>query len=628
MLDSIRNAAKTWVAKLLIGLLAVSFAVWGIADVFTGSTRGALATVGKAEVSAESFSQAFNQYMQNFTRQTGQPMTPEDARKLGIDRAILNNLIQSAAIDDQALDLGLHVSDAQIARETAENPAFLDSAGKFDPDRFRRLLTSNGLNEAMYLAGERQDRLRDAITTAADGDMPVANALLAALHRHRNEQRDARYFVISVAATDVSAPSDDDSRKEYDANPAAYTAPEYRVIAMMKAEPADLAARIALSDEDMAAGYEKYRNDYFTPEKRTVLQLSLPSLEEAQKARQRIMAGEDFAAVARELGFTESDITFADKTKADFFDTAIAEAAFSLAEGLVSEPVKGTLATVLLKVTKVTPEHQPSVDEIRAALGERLKLERAREEIQSIYDAVEDARAAQTKFEDIAGKAGIPFLLVGPIDAAGLARTGEALDIPQKAEVLRAGFNSDVGVENDAISLDDGYIWYEVREVIPSSVKPFDEVKEQARAAVAAARLRDLVNSKAAALVDKARAGTALDALAAESGAEIRTATGLKRNESSIDFSPAAVRAVFGVPENGFAFALEPDGKSARIIQSQAVLLPPFEPAAAEASALRSEVSASAASDVLSSYLGALEKHVGVSVNETLWRQISGTATQ
>lgn len=628
MLDSIRNAAKTWVAKLLIGLLAVSFAVWGIADVFTGATRGALATVGKTEVSAESFSQAFSQYMQNFTRQTGQPMTPEDARKLGIDRAILNNLIQSAAIDDQALALGLHVSDAQIARETAENPAFLDSAGKFDPDRFRRLLATNGLNEAMYLAGERQGRLRDAITTAADGDMPVSDALLAALHRHRNEQRDARYFVVSVAATDVPAPSDDDSRKEYDANPAAYTAPEYRVIAMMKAEPADLAARIALSDEDLAAGYEKYRNDYFTPEKRTVLQLSLPSLEEAQKARQRIMAGEDFAAVARELGFTESDITFADKAKADFFDTAIAEAAFSLAEGLVSEPVKGTLATVLLKVTKVTPEHQPSVDEIRAALGERLKLERAREEIQSIYDAVEDARAAQTKFEDIAGKAGIPFLLVGPIDAVGLARTGEALDIPQKAEVLRAGFNSDVGVENDAISLDDGYIWYEVREVVPSSVKPFDEVKEQARAAVAAARLRELANSKAAALVDKARAGTALDALAAESGAEIRTATGLKRNESSIDFSPAAVRAVFSVPENGLTFALEPDGKSARIIQSQAVLLPPFEPAAAEASALRSEVSASAASDVLSSYLGALEKHVGVSVNETLWRQISGTATQ
>ena len=98
MMESMRNAAKSWVAKLLIGLLAVSFGVWGIADVFRNGGGTTLAHVGSAEISGQEFSQAFNQYLQNLTRQTGQGSTPEEARKLGVDRAVLNDLIQSAAV--------------------------------------------------------------------------------------------------------------------------------------------------------------------------------------------------------------------------------------------------------------------------------------------------------------------------------------------------------------------------------------------------------------------------------------------------------------------------------------------------------------------------------------------------
>ena len=133
--------------------------------------------------------------------------------------------------------------------------------------------------------------------------------------------------------SEVAAPTDDEIKKEYEANPAAYTAPEYRAVAIMKAEPADIAAKVTLTDEDLAEGYEKYKAEYFTPEKRTILQISFPTLEEAQAAKQKLAAGTDFMALAKERGFSEQDVTFADKTKADFLDPAIADAAFALAEG-------------------------------------------------------------------------------------------------------------------------------------------------------------------------------------------------------------------------------------------------------------------------------------------------------
>jgi peptidyl-prolyl cis-trans isomerase D len=289
--------------------------------------------------------------------------------------------------------------------------------------------------------------------------------------------------------------------------------------------------------------------------------------------------------------------------------------------------VKGTLSTVLLKAVKVTPEKQPSFEEVKPQLTERLKLERAGEEIQSIYDAVEDARAAQTPFEEIAAKAGIPFQLIPATDAQGNGKDGKPVPMPQAAELVKAAFTSDVGVENDAISLDNGYIWYEVREVIPSALKPLDQVKDEARAAVVAGKLRALAEEKARKLVERARSGAKLEELAADAGAQVQTAQGLRRKETSSNFGRAAVDALFAVPENGFAYAVEPDGRSARVMQSQPVMLPPFEAASAEAKLIADRLKGQLADNMLTAYLSALEKAAGVTVNDELWRNISGQQT-
>ena len=200
--------------------------------------------------------------------------------------------------------------------------------------------------------------------------------------------------------------------------------------------------------------------------------------------------------------------------------------------------------------------------------------------------------------------------------------------MPHKAELLKAAFGSDVGVENDAISSDEGYVWYEVREVVPSAVKPLDKVKAEATAQVVASKLRAKSEDKAKALVERLTSGAVLEELAKEAGAEVKTAQGMKRNESDATFDPVAVAALFAVPENGFATALEADGKGAKIMQSQAVLLQAFDAASPEAKAIGDELKGQAGSEVLSGYLAALQNEVGVTINETLWRQISGAQTQ
>ena len=629
MMDSLRRAAQGWTAKILIGLLVLSFAVWGVADVFTGFRSGTLASIGSEDISADQFAQTFRQALQNYSRQIGENLTPERARELGIDRQVLSEMIRGAAIISEARGLRLAIGDAQIAADTSKNPNFFDLQGKFDPARLKNFLQQSGQSEAGFLVGEREQLLRSAIADTVQGNFTLPNALIEAASGFANEQRDARYFIAKAAASEIAQPNEEELKQFFETNPSNYTAPEYRSIAVLKAEPEDVSASIKLTEDEIKAGYEKYKADYFTPERRTLMQTSFPSVDEARKAKQRIAAGEDFLAVAKERGFSEQDATWADRAQSDILDPAIASAAFALKEGDVSDPVEGQLAVMLLKAVKVVPEHQQSLDEAREALSKRLQLERAGEELRSIYDTVEDARAAQTPFEEIAKAANIPFVLVPAVDAKGSDKGGKIIEIPQKTDLLKLAFQTDVGVENDAFTTkDDGFVWYEVREVVPSQVKPLDAVKDQVRTDWTAQKVRDLAIEKARKLVERTKAGSSLDDLARESGAEIKIVQGLKRNETAPDFDAPAVAALFSVPENGVSFAPEADGQGAKVIQSQAVLKPPFDPNSAEAEQFREPISQAAGSDVLGSYLVSLQNQLGFTVNESLWRQITGAPQQ
>ncbi|CAN5506129.1 SurA N-terminal domain-containing protein [soil metagenome] len=625
MLDVFRRGAKGWTAKILLGLLVLSFGVWGVADVFRGGGQtGTLAKVGGIEISATEFNRTFNERLQELSRQLGQPVSIEEARKLGIDRQVLAEMMRGAAFDAQAAKMKLAISNSQIAAKISANPTFHNSKGEFDPELLKAILARNGISEASYVASERQQFLRKAIGDNAGSNFTPPKVLVEAAYKHRNEQRDANYFVVRPKPEDIPAATEADLKKFYDDNPQQYTAPEYRTIAAFRAEPEDLAAVIPISDADLMIGYEKYKRDYFTPETRTILQITFPSVDDAKKAKDRITAGEDFLAIAKERGLSEADATLLGTTRESIPDEKIADAAFKLPEGQVSDPVEGRLSVVLLKIQKVTPEKQSTLDEVKDQLRGRLQLEKAREQLQSVYDSVEDARAAQTSFEDIAKRANLKFFLA-TTDARGLGKDGKDVDLPSKEEVLKQAFQTDSGIENDALATaGDGYLWYEVREVIPAAVKPYDSVKAQVEADWKSRRTRELALDMARKLVEKGKSGAKLDDLAKEAGAEIKTIQGLKRNETSADFDAQAVSALFAAPESGFAFAPDGDGKGAKIMQSQAVLLPPFDGGSADAKAVEKAMADGGGAASLDLYVNKLQSELGVSVDEALWSQVTG----
>ena len=629
MLEMFRNAAKGWVAKILLGLLVVAFAAWGITDVFRGFQAADLVTVGDRAISSEEFRQQLNQTMQRLQQQTGQQVTFDDARKLGLPQQVLDQMVASASVDSLGDRLKIRISDAAIAQDVQSNPIFHNANGQFDPQRFKTLLQQNGLDEATFLASERQARLRNTLSGSAADNVAPSKTLLEAMQRYRDETRDARYFSFTVSEADVPPPTDADLKKQYEATPAAYTAPEYRSIVVMKVEPGDVSQRIQVSEAEVQEYYAANMQEYFTPEKRTVIQLSFPDVTAADAVKARLDKGEDILAIAKEMGLKEGDITFSNWSRDQFLDKAIGDAAFALTEGAVSAPIKGSLNTAILKAVSITPEKQATLEEVKDKVREKVQLNRAHDEITSVFDAVEDARAQQTKFEDIAAKAGIPVLVIPAVSEGGVDPAGTDLSIPGKAEVLKAAFTSDVGVENDALNFNDGFIWYEVREVKPSAVKPFDQVKDAVRADYVAAKLRTLASDTAKAMLEKAGGNTRLETLATENNnAAIKTATGIKRNQVSEAFDGVATLALFGAPEGTLTWALEGDGRTARIIEVGKSTIPAFSAVSVAGKETSDMAKSGLGQDMETIYLKAVKATTPVTVNETLWRQISTADAQ
>ena len=634
MLESMRNLAKTLPAKILLGLLVLAFGVWGISGIagsafesalsLTGWGPKDLAQVGAITINGDQFTRDLQRQIKTIAAQSGQPITLADAHKFGIDTQVLDSMVSQAAIAGAASKLKLAVSQQVITSELAGNKSFQNNQGQFDKIAFQRALQNNNMSEAGYFDMQMRAHTESAVLDAAAAQASLPKTFTQAIGQYQGETREVKYFDISASEADVAKPTDADLEAQYKKSPASYTAPEYRTAALISVDTKSLAATQTVSTEELQAGYDKYQKDYFTPEKRSIIQVTFPSLDAAKKAKDRITGGEDILKIAGEMNLKEADVTLVDKVKQDFIDPKIADAAFADPEGQVSEPVQGGLAIALLKATKVTAAKQPSLTDVKDELTQRLQVEKAKAQLQQVYNDVEDARAQSMKFEDIAKKTGLNLTVLPPISASAQDQDGKDRGAMAKADVLKAIFSSDVGVESDAIGGSDGYTWYDVRSVVPSALKPLEQVRNQLIQDVTNQRIRTAAIEKALKVVEGLKAGKTIDAAAQESGVQVKSAAGLKRNQQTAEIDGPALAAAYSVGDQGFAAAPGGDGKTARVLQVVKVVVPSMMATSPELDQMKQQMKSAFDSDLRTGLVASLKKQIGVKINDALWRQNTG----
>ncbi|MFG1332767.1 SurA N-terminal domain-containing protein [Xanthobacter autotrophicus] len=624
VLQTLRKGASGWIAKIFLVILTLSFLVWGIADVFRGMGATAVASVGSTEISADAFRRQYLDQLQQISRRAGRPITPDQARAFGLDRQILNQMIADATLDEQASRLALAVSDQQIAREIAENPNFRrPGATSFDPAYFQQLLRSNNLTEQRFVASERQRAVRDQLLKSLGAGVAVPQVLIEAVGRFENETRTASYVrVTPAAAGPLAAPTDEVLRTYFDAHKVTFRAPEYRKISVLALTPVTLAAAETVTDADAKADYERNLARFGTPERREVQQIVFTSAADAQAADEKIKAGASFADIAAGRGLTAKDTDLGLVAKSAILDPKIADAAFTLPEGAVSV-VEGRFGTVLVHVTKIEPGARQPFEAVKDQIIADLRLDRARRALLDKHDQVEDERASGSTLAEVAQKLGLKLQTFDAVDRSGRTPAGDPADVPGGADVLSGAFAAQPGVETDTVQLpqNGGFVWYETNAITAARDRTFEEAKAAVTVRWTEAETEKAVEAKATALLDKAKAGTPLAQVAAEADLPLQIAEGLRRGRAAGPFSAESIASVFDVKEGGFGVALGTTEPDRVVFEVTKIMVPPPDMDTSRASA---ELSRQIENDVLLQYLSAIQKEIGVKVNDKLIAQATG----
>ena len=631
MLRGIHKATANWLGKAVMaavmGLLIVSFAIWGIGDIFRGFGRTTLARVGDTEITVEQFRQFYNDRLQQISRQLGRPLLPDQVRALGIDQQLLAELLAQAALDDRARRLGLGITDAEIARRITEDPNFRSVTGQFDRIRFLQLLQSAGFTEARYVAEQRRFLLRRQISEGLMGEVRPPKAMVDAANRYSNEERSIDYIVLDrTKAGDIPQPTPEDLARYFEEHKAQFRAPEYRKLVVLSLTPADAARWITVSDEDAKAFYETHRDRFTTPERRHVQQIVFPNMAEARAAADRLAAGASFTALATERGLTLSDIDLGMLPKSGILDRAVADAAFSLPEGGVSAPIEGRFGVALVRVLKIEPGREPSYAEVADEVKREIAIDRGRAEVARRHDQVEDGRLTGQHLTEIAQKLGMQTTVIEAIDRSGRDPTGALIPaLPGGSELLSAAFASDVGVDNDPLQLPDGgYVWYEVAGITRARDRSFEEVKAEVEARWRNNEIAERLKSRAAQLVDRLRGGAALADIAAAEGLKVESASALKRGRTSEVISASLLEEVFRTAKGGFGSAEGQNSTERVIFQITEVHLPATDPSANTTRQIDEALQRAYTEDLLGSYIARLESDLGVSINQAALRQVVG----
>ncbi|OYW57855.1 MAG: peptidylprolyl isomerase [Rhodobacterales bacterium 32-66-7] len=601
---SLAREVAVWV---LMAMLIVGLGGFGVT-----SFSGGVATVGRVgdiEISADDYAIALQNRVAALSEQLGVQIPTREALAFGVEGQVLENLVQRAALDNEAGRIGLSVGDATVAAELRGMDAFMGVSGTFDREAYRFALERSRQTEVEFEARLRGDIARQLLQGVVAGGFTAPATLTDTLYAWAAEKRGFTMLRLTEAdlTRPVPIPTDAELQAYHHTNIAAFTRPEAKRITYAALLPDAIAADQPVDDTVLKQLYEDRITEFVVPERRLVERLVYPDQAAADAARAELDAGKPFDTLVMERGLTLDAIDLGDVSRDDLGD--VGEAVFSLPEGGVAGPLATDLGPALFRVAAVLAAEETSFDDAKAGLALELQLEAARGLIDGQVDLVDDLLASGATLEDLVAEAG---MTLGTVDHVVGQRGDTAIE--GYAAFLDAADAVAEGDFSEAILLEDGgLVALRLDEIVPATPIPFDEARDAVTQAWQAEALSQALATRAAEI--KAQ-------IEGEGGPAIGSF-------GIVDVTPAITRdgTVEGAPGNLMTEVFGMAEGEVRVVEAKGfiavVRLDRILPAATEGddaealqAALVSQAQQAIAADAFAAFAAALTNEAGISLDQ------------
>ena len=595
MLALIRRFAKSPAASGLLGLLVLSFAVFGISDVFKNAGRGdAVIQAGGRSVSGAQFRAMFDRYLQGQAQQNGgQTPTIQEAAAQGADQQVLSEVVVEESANAAIARAGVRPADELVLGELAKAPRFRNPVtGAFDKAAYQAFLREQRISPQEIEGSLRDQIAQRQFLTGLVAGLQAPATFTAVQAAFDTEARDFSYVTIGASSFPAPAkPTDAELQAFLKENAAHLTRPETRVVSLVRFSAALLAPTLPVDEAELKKRFDFEKDSLSVAEKRTVVQIPLRSPAQAADVVARLKRGETPAAVARSVGTQPVIVTDAPKTAVA--DPTVAAAAFSMAQGEVRGPVQGGLGASVVQVTSVTPGHDVTLDEARPKLEAEVRKAAAAAKAEELAGKYDDARSGGANFAEAVAKTGVAASQLPPFSAQGVAANGQPLPVPKK--LIATAFALPKGGESELLQVGPGESYaIRVDEVHPPAPIGLEEIRAPLTARLFQQKLAQALQAKAEAVAAQARAKGSLDGLAGP----VQHVAGVTRviaRQQNTPYAPAVMARVFAskVGEVGTAAV---QGASGQPPSFQVVRLERITPGSPQTVALAGRAGAQATS--------------------------------
>jgi len=569
MLDRMRRH-KAWL-KWSLALVVLTFVVFYIPDFLTTSTGAApsevLAEVEGEPITVGTFTRRYNAQLTNYRNAYGGQMNDQLLKQLGIDRQILNQLVDEEAMVAESRKQGIKISDVEIRKRILALPGFQENGRFVGEQRYRQILQFQNppLTTTDFEASLRRALQIEKLRTALTGWMSVNDQDVADEFRKRNEKIKLDVVPVTAAAFKSQVNVTDAELVPYfDKAKDQYRIAEKRKIKYAVVNVDQVRQTLTVPEADINAFYQQNLAQYQTPAqvRASHILFKLEGKDEktvqalAEEVLKKAKAGADFAALAKQ--YSEDDSNKDNGGDLDYFGRGrmVAEfdaAAFAMKTGEISNLVKTAFGFHIIKAVDAKPETTRPLAEVRAEIEDQLKWQKAQAEAERIAKSLEATTKTPADLEKAAKERGMTvvetglFLADEPIGALG----------PQP-EMAQRVFATKEGDVTPALRVAAGWAFATVTGRQDAYVPKLEEVKAKVRDDVAAEKAAELAKTRAAAIAADLKAAKDFAAAAKKAGLEVKTTELIARGAAIPDLgiSEAIDQAAFALPVGGVSDAI------------------------------------------------------------------------
>ncbi|HRQ64389.1 MAG TPA: SurA N-terminal domain-containing protein [Xanthomonadaceae bacterium] len=564
MLQALREKMTGWVALVVIGLMIIPFAFFGVGDYFSARSENWVAKVGDSEISPDDLRRRVEEFRSQMRNMMGDAFDARYFEQPEVRRQMLDRLIEEEVLMQASKEMGLEVPAERLREEIASIPAF-QVGGAFDREQYTYLLSMQGMSPALFQQRMLREIVVQEIPRAIAASALVTEADVDRYLALREQTRDFRYVRVAAPTVVEDTLDEEDLQSWYAANLDRFMQPEQVTIEYVEIRESDVEVDTSIDESELRRRYQEQRVRFVEEEQRLVSHILVQvapaadaatqkqALERAQALAERAREeGADFAEIAREssedigsrgvggeLGWLERGMTHA----------PFEDAAFAAERGVVSDPVLSPDGYHIILVQDISEERGKSFEEVRFELErEILEGERERRFAEISGELMDLVFRDPTSLAPVSDALRLQIRTEGPFTRMG----GQG--VAAHPEVVRTAFSDSVlldGLTSDPIETGIGHaLVLRVKEHVPAAPRPFEEVREQVAAGMRAEARASAARERVDAMMARLRSGEAsLEALAEEIEVDVGHAEGVGRN--AVNHDSRLVAEVFRLPHPG-----------------------------------------------------------------------------